>query len=305
MRYSRRYGRPARVFNMKYTYDISQWDMYHDCYVMIFCDLDAEAFEQHSAMARWWLTQHFAPMLYMSPARRSRRLNFNMFLGDSFMHPGALKYVLCAINRAKGGKKMFLELPKDFTLSVQVHQVLIFLQVEECIDPMHGHIRQIIRERPLTPVEFDVLWSCLGYFAPKIHEFALSMWYEHQKHQWSLAPAISYSRPCGEMMRYNAEEAVSSKEEPRIDTDTEGDAKMISEDIHTCPDDIGYIAEDEDSEQEDQGLTTTIHQSPTIIHQPSPIIYSRRRSLPTPYSELMFDIDTSDFRECADEEPEY
>jgi hypothetical protein len=141
----RKHWHPARVFKMKYTYDISQWDMYHGCYVMIFCDLDAEAFEQHSAMARCWLTQHHAPMLYISPARRSRRLNFNMFLGDSFMHPGALKYVLCAINRAKNGKRIFFDLPKDFTLSVQVHQVLIFLQVEECIDPMHGHIRQIIR----------------------------------------------------------------------------------------------------------------------------------------------------------------
>jgi hypothetical protein len=299
------YGRPARVFNMKYTYDISQRDMYHDCYVTIFCDLDAEAFEQHSTMARWWLTQHYAPMLYISPARRSRRLNFNMFLGDPFMHPGALKYVLCAINRAQRGKKIFLDLPKDFTLSVQVHQVLIFLQVEECIDPMHGHIRQTIRERPLTPVEFDVLWSCLGYFAPRIHEFALSMWYEHQKHNWALRPMIAPPTYSGGMATYNAQEAVSSKEETSIHTDAEGDTKMVCEDIHTCPDDIGYVAEDEDSEQEDQELATTIHQSATIIHQPSPIIYSRRRSLPTPYSELMFDIDTSAFRECADEEPEY
>jgi hypothetical protein len=301
----RKHWHPARVFKMKYTYDISQWDMYHGCYVMIFCDLDAEAFEQHSAMARCWLTQHHAPMLYISPARRSRRLNFNMFLGDSFMHPGALKYVLCAINRAKNGKRIFFDLPKDFTLSVQVHQVLIFLQVEECIDPMHGHIRQIIRERPLLPVEFDVLWSCLGYFAPIIHEFALSMWYEHQKHQWSLAPATSYPRPCGEMMRYNTEKAVSSREETMIDTDAEGDTNMISEDTNPCPEDIGYIAEDEDSGQEDEELTTAIQQPLTIIHQPTPIIYSRRRSLPTPYSELMFDIDTSAFRECADEEPEY
>ena len=79
---------------------------------------------------------------------------------------------------------------------------------------------------------------------------------------------------------------------------------MISEDIHTCPDDIGYVAEDEDSEQEDQE-SIAIQQSTTTIHQPTTIIYARRRSLPTPYSELMFDIDTSAFRECGDKEPEY
>lgn len=221
------------------------------------------------------------------------------------MHPGALKYVLCAINRAKRGKKIFLELPKDFTLSVQVHQVLIFLQVEECIDPMHGHIRQIIRERPLSPIEFDVLWSCLGYFAPKIHQFALSKWYEHQEHNWALLSMIARPRLSGEMTRHNAQEAVSSKAETVIEPNAEGDTKMIPEDIHTCPHDIGYIAEDEDFEQEDQELTTTIHQSPTIIHQPTTTIHHRRRSLPTPYAELMFDIDTSAVRECADEEPEY
>jgi hypothetical protein len=182
---------------MKYTYHISQWDTYSQRYMVIFCDLDAEAFEKHSTMASWWLTQHYAPMEYVSPARRCRRLCFNVYLGDPFLHPNALKYVLCAINRAKRGKKIFLELPKDFIMSVQVHQVLIFLQVEECIDPMHGHIRQIIRERPLSPVEFDALWTCLGNVAPRIYDFALSMYFEHQKYRWSLPPVIE--EPIGEV----------------------------------------------------------------------------------------------------------
>jgi hypothetical protein len=288
-------GRPEQSFNMKYTYHISQWDTYSQRYLAIFCDLDAEAFEKHSTMASWWLTQHYAPLEYVSSARRSRRLYFNVYLGDPFLHPNALKYVLCAINRAKRGKKIFLELPKDFIMSVQVHQVLIFLQVEECIDPMHGHIRQIIRERPLSPVEFDALWTCLGDVAPRIYDFALSMYFEHQKHAWSLAPVIE--EPVGEMMT-NEEGAVSSGEETLIDSDADGDTRMATEDSNTDSDDTAYNAEDEDSDQAERELTT-------IIHQPTTFIPLRRRSVPTPYSQPLYDIDTSAFRECADEEPEY
>jgi hypothetical protein len=266
---------------MKYTYQISQWDTYSQRYMVIFCDLDAEAFEQHSTMASWWLTQHYAPLEYVSPARRSRRLFFNVYLGDPFLHPNALKYVLCAINRAKRGKKIFLELPKDFIMSVQVHQVLIFLQVEECIDPMHGHIRQIIRERPLSPMEFDALWTCLGNVAPRIYDFALSMYYEHQKHTWSLVPVIE--EPVGEMVVYDTEEAESSGEETLIDSDADGDIRMPTEDSDTDSDDIAYNAEDEDSDQAEQEFAT-------IIHQPATFIPLRRRSVPTPY---------------ADEEPDY
>jgi hypothetical protein len=289
-------GQPEQSFNMKYTYQISQWDVYTQCYMVIFCDLDAEAFEQHSTMASWWLTQHCAPLEYVSPARRSCRLHFNVYLGDPFLHPNALKYVLCAINRAKRGKKIFLDLPKDFIMSVQVHQVLIFLEVEECIDSMHGHIRQIIRERPLSPVELDALWTCLGNVAPRIYDFALSMYFEHQKSRWSLVPVIE--APSGEMVRCDTEEAVSSREETVIGSDADEDTGMASEDSNTDSDDITYNAEDEDSDQAEQELAT-------IIHQPTTFIPLRRRSVPTPYSEPLYDIDTSAFRECADEEPEY
>jgi hypothetical protein len=282
---------------MKYTYLISQWDMYTQCYMVIFCDLDAEAFERHSTMASWWLTHHYAPLEYVSPARRTRRLCFNVYLGDPFLHPNALKYVLCAINRAKRGKKIFLELPKDFIMSVQVHQVLIFLQVEECIDPMHGHSRQIIRKRPLSPVELDALWTCLGDVAPRIYDFALSMYFEHQKYRWSLPPVIE--EPIGEMVVYDEVGAVSSGEETMIGSDAEEDPRMATDDdVNTDSDDIAYNAEDEDSDQAEQELAT-------IIHQPATFIPLRRRSVPTPYSQPLYDIDTSAFRKCADEEPEY
>jgi hypothetical protein len=278
---------------MKYTYEVSQWDVYTQCYMVIFCDLDAEAFEQHSATARWWLTHHHAPVSYIGPAGRSIGLHFNAFLGDPFLHPNALKYVLCAINRARYGKKIFLELPTDFILSVQVHQVLIFLQVEECIAPMHDHIRQFIRERPLSPVEFDALWSCLCVFAPRIYDFALGMYYEHQKHTWSLGPVVEDPEPDSEMVE--AEEDISSGEETVMGSEAAEDTRMTpTNDTDMELDGTGYVAEDE--ADADFGA---------IINQPTASMYARRRSAPTPYSKIIYDIDTSDFRECADEEPDY
>jgi hypothetical protein len=278
---------------MKYTYEVSQWDVYTQSYMVVFCDLDAEAFEQHSATARWWLTHHYAPVNYISPARRSIGLHFNIFLGDPFLHPNALKYVLCAINRARRGKKIFLELPADFILSVQVYQVLIFLQVEDCIDPMHGHIRQIVREQPLSHVEFDALWSCLGVFAPRIYDFALSMYYEHQKHRWSSRPVVEDPEPyvCGT----DTEEEILSGEETVMGSEAAEDTRMTpTNDDDTELDDAGYVTEHEANEE-----------LANIIHQPTTSIYARRRSVPTPYSKLIYDIDTSDFGECADEELEH
>lgn len=228
------------------------------------------------------------------------------------MHPNALKYVFCAINRARHGKKMFMEMPEDFALSVQVHQILIFLQVEDCISPMHGHIRQIISERPLLPVEFNILWSCLGTSAPSIHEFALSMCYERQKSEWSLAPSIKDPRPLYAMVIYNAEGSVSSEGETMINKDSEEDAQMFSEDVNTCPDTIDYDADNEERDQDEDELTTSVRpptavseKPATTIYQPTAIMLARRHSLPSPHSEPIYDIDTSAFRECEDEEPEY
>jgi hypothetical protein len=288
-------ARSGQVLKMKYTYEVSQWNTYTQSYMVIFCDLDAEAFEQHSTTARWWLTHHHAPVSHISPARSFIGLHFNVFLGDPFLHPNALKYVLCAINRARRGKKIFLELPKDFILSVQVYQVLIFLQVEECIAPMHGYIRQFIRERPLSPVEFDALWSCLGVFAPRIYDFALSMYYEHQKHKWSLGPVVEDPEPSGDMEEDDTEEGVSPREETVIGLDEVEDTRMtLANDSDTELDDTGYVAEDEADEE-----------FTAIINQPTTSIYSRRRSVPTPYSQPIYEIDTSEFHECADEQPEY
>lgn len=297
---------------MKYTYEISQWDVNMGCYILIFCDLNAEAFEKHSTMARLWSTRHRALMEYVSPARRNGRLHFNVFYGHPIMHSNALKYVFCAINRARHGKKIFMELPEDFTLSVQVHQVLIFLQVEECISPMHGHIRQIIRERPLSPLEFGVLWLCLGISAPKIHEFALSVCYERQKSEWSLAPSIQNPRPNYEMVIYDAERRVSSGGETMISQDAEGYTQTPSKNINPCLDPIGWDAEHRKPDQNEHEITTitppptaSSEQQATIIHQPTTIILARRHSLPSPHAEPIYAIDTTAFRECEDGEPEY
>jgi len=303
--------RPGQVTNMKYTYEIFQWNMYKECYTVIFCDLDAEAFEQHSSTARGWLTQYCLTMDYVSPARRNCTLCFDISHGDPFMYPNALKYVFCAINRARHGRKMFLELPEDFALSVQVHQVLIFLQVEDCIAPMHGHIRQIIRERPLSPLEFDVLWSCLGFSAPKIHEFALSIYYERQKHGWSLAPSTQYPAAGYKRVTYSAERKSAPKGEIVNGKDAKRETQDIPKDISTCPDPIESDTEDENIGQEEELDTiapqpTTVNDGPvTIIDHSNTIMLARRHSLPSPHSEPIYEIDTSAFRECEDEVPEY
>lgn len=294
---------------MKYTYEISQWDIHVGYYVLIFCDLNAEAFEQHSTMARLWSTRHRMLMEYVSPAKKNCRLKFNFFYGHPLMYPNALKYVFCAINRARHGKKIFLELPEDFTLSVQVHQVLIFLQVEECIAPMHGHIRQVIRERPLLPMEFIVLWSCLGTYAPKIYEFALSICYDRQKYDWSLAPSIEDPRPHYEMVIYDEQGRAFSEGVPMIGKDAEGDIQMFAAELHT----FSNISRDDNDEEcvqeEEQEALNTIARPPTAVSErpatPTTIMLARRHSLPTPNSPPIYHIDTSAFRECEDEEPEY
>lgn len=306
----RKFRQSGQVTNMKYTYEISQWDINVGHYIIIFCDLDAEAFEQHSTMAYWWSTRHRTLMEYVSPARRNGRLHFNFFYGHPFMHPNALKYVFCAINRARHAKKIFLELPEDFILSVQVHQVLIFLQVEECIDPMHGHIRQIIRERPLLPMECGVLWSCLGASAPRIYEFALSMYYERQRHQWSLASWIKTPTPRFETVLSYTEGEASSEGDAMISSNAKLDIQIYPEDVSPCPDPNYHDTDDEVWETDEHELTTLTRPATapserpsTTNHHPSNIMFARRHSLPKPY--FTPNIDTSAFRECEDEEPEY
>ncbi|CAD0111549.1 unnamed protein product [Aureobasidium uvarum] len=270
---------------MKYTYDIVQWDRFN-CYpTMIFCDMDPEALECHSAHIRELC--FYQPLIwqYHSPAKCFKEIHLHP-AGD-WMEPNALKFVCCAINRARRGKKIFLELPKDFTLAVQVHQVLFVLQVEECIGPMHGHIRQIIRERPLTTMELETVWSCLGILAPKIYKFAIQMRFEQSKHMWSLGPVVKDHKPNEKMVEGDTEMAASSANDTLVGTESDPDTKMITEDIDT--EDIYYDA-DEETAQEDEELVTN---------------FDLRRTSSEPYLKQMYKIDTSAFRECEDEEPEY
>ncbi|CAD0091210.1 unnamed protein product [Aureobasidium vineae] len=272
---------------MKYTYDIVQWDRFNWYPTMVFCDMDPEALERHSAHIRDLC--FYQPLIwqYRSPAKRFKEIHLHP-AGD-WMVPNALKFVFCAINRARRGKKIFLELPKDFTLAVQVHQVLIVLQVEDCIGPMHGHVRQIIRERPLTTMELETVWSCLRFIAPKIHEFALQMRFEQSKQMWSLGPVIEDQEAKERVVEHDTDMATSSAEDTLVGTESDPDAKMIAEDIDTDPEDICYDA-DEESAQEAEGFITD---------------FDLRRTTSEPYFKQMYKIDISAFRECEDEEPEH
>ncbi|KAG9711267.1 hypothetical protein KCU69_g13, partial [Aureobasidium melanogenum] len=122
--------------------------------------------------------------------------------------------------------------------------------------------------------------------------------YERERQVWLLGPRIQDPEHKDQAMRIVDEEAESSGEETVIEMDSHQDTEMISHDIGTASDEIGYTAEDEASNQE---YETTDQE----YERPTTCIPIRRRSAPTPYSTRMYDIDTSEFRECADEDPEY
>ncbi|KAG9600682.1 hypothetical protein KCU77_g5007, partial [Aureobasidium melanogenum] len=281
---------------MKHTYNIYQWCIYNCCKSEIFLDMDPEALERHSTYFHCLLSFYNTPWHYRSPAKRYKELHLHPL--QYWMQPNALRYVLCAINKAKNGKRIFLDLPRQFVMAVEVYQVVVFLQVEDCIGPLHGHIRQVIRERPLEPIELEAVRFCLSNLAPKIYEFALSTQYERERQVWLLGPRIQDPEHKDQAMRIVDEEAESSGEETVIEMDSHQDTEMISHDIGTASDEIGYTAEDEASNQE---YETTDQE----YERPTTCIPIRRRSAPTPYSTRMYDIDTSEFRECADEDPEY
>ncbi|KAG9945054.1 hypothetical protein KCU85_g7518, partial [Aureobasidium melanogenum] len=287
---------------MKYTYNIYQWCIYTCCSTQIFLDVDSEALERHSTYFRRLLSFYNTPWYHRSPAKRVKDVHLCPL--HHWMQPNALRYVLCAINKAKNGKKIFLDLPGNFVMAVEVYQVLLFLQVEECIGPLHGHIRQVIRERPLEFRELEAVWWCLGNLAPRVYEFALSTRYERERQVWLLGPDFEDPEQNNQGMRI-VEGTESSGEETLVEMDTDKDTETIFDDTNTASDKDGYTAEDEATDREDGSFNEEDEASEQQDEQLTSYIPLRRRSVPTPYSKPMYDIDTSDFRECADEEPEY
>ncbi|KAH0381762.1 hypothetical protein KCU84_g12, partial [Aureobasidium melanogenum] len=233
--------------------------------------------------------QHL-PMVHLQllPVKRFKEIHLHPL--QHWMQPNALRYVLCAINKAKNGKGIFLDLPGQFVMAVEVYQVLVFLQVEECIGPLHGHIRQVIRERPLESIELEAVWYCLSNIAPKVYEFALSIQYERERQVWLLGPGIEDPELEDENTRIVEEETEASGEETVIEMDPNQDIEMISHDIDTASDGNGYTAEDEASDQEKEASNQEDEYKQLVT-----FIHLRRRSVPTPYSTRMYDIDTSDF----------
>ncbi|KAH0365950.1 hypothetical protein KCU65_g5670, partial [Aureobasidium melanogenum] len=254
---------------MKYTYNIYQWCIYTCCPTQIFLDMDPEALERHSTYFRRLLSFYNTPWYYRSPAKRVKDIYLCPL--HHWMQPNALRYVLCAINKAKNGKKIFLELPGDFVMAVEVYQVLV------------------LSGRPLEARELEAVWWCLGNLAPRVYDFALSTRYERERQVWLLGPDFEDPEQHDQEMRIVEEEdeTEASGEETLVEMES------LMNDTYTASDEVGYTAEDEASDREDEHERLTTY---------FPL---RRRSVPTPYSKLMYDIDTSDFRECADEEPEY
>ncbi|KAI5199399.1 hypothetical protein E4T39_06248 [Aureobasidium subglaciale] len=308
---------------MKYSLDIFQWDLAGCCRTNIFRDLDPEAFIQHSGLGRFTMQQLAIPWIRRSPAKCYIELNFEPGDAHPWMQPNALRYVFCAINKARRGKKIFLRLPEEFSLAVQVYRVVLVLQVEECIGPLHGHIRQVIKNRVLSVVEVEVVWSCLRILAPKVYEFALEMRWERGKQNWMMRSMVEEPEETDEMTTDAIDETDDTKEGIEDATEFSGDETVVAtaedtdmtsdgspEDSSDDDDGDGYDTDVEDKVFDPEDIQEAIEreeqeEADTIFSTIIPL-RSFSEPLPLPLAHPVYDISSSSFREYEeDEEPEY
>ncbi|KAI5250772.1 hypothetical protein E4T42_04755 [Aureobasidium subglaciale] len=319
---------------MRYSLDIFQWDLTGCCRTEIFRDLDPEAFIQHSGLGHFTLLQELAvPWVQRSPAKCYVELNFEPGGARPWMQPNAFRYVFCAINKARRGKKMFLQLPEDFSLAVQVHQVLLVLQVEECIGPLHGHIRQMIKERVLSVIEVEVVWSCLRYLAPRVYEFALEMQWERETQNWTMRFMTKETGETDDMATDAVNKTDGQTEEVQDVAESSGTETVVAtpEDSDMTSDDSSQVltdnssdsSRDDEDDDDDEGYDTDVEDNSYDFEEPQEQIEGEvrevgdrtllttmpRRSfsepLPLPLVRPVYDISSGAFRECEDEEPEY
>jgi hypothetical protein len=159
---------------MRYLYDIIQFCPSSNHIETIFCDLDAAAYQTHSALARHTAALPHHAFHYLSPEKRYIKLCLGPSNHHPYMTPRALKKVFCSINRTAHGKNLYLELskPQDFCFEVEILQVLLVLQVTGLIGALHGIVEQTIAEKVLDIHELETVRLCLGSFTNLFH-FAL------------------------------------------------------------------------------------------------------------------------------------
>ncbi|THX97764.1 hypothetical protein D6D08_00346 [Aureobasidium pullulans] len=284
-----------QVLIMKYTLDIYQMDPTGQTSESIFRDLDPVAFQKHSAFGR-----------YSIPAKRFIQLAFGPAMNHPYMQPNALRYVFCAINRTRNGKKIFLELPADLCLSVQVYQVLVILQIKDCIGPLHGHIKQIVKDRPLSEAELDVMQKCLEVTCPGLYWFAVMVQEEREEQTLQIELAHGEGHSSEDAMIGDAGSPDTDSDEQSGAGEDDGSAGMSSgceaasgsNGTHTesSENDTAATSGEEDGHPADDDLPITRYKG------------RRRSSEPAPYLGRLHDeppLNSAAFREDSSEDLEW
>ncbi|THX03645.1 hypothetical protein D6D13_07511 [Aureobasidium pullulans] len=284
-----------QVLIMKYTLDIYQMDSTGQTSEPIFRDLDPIAFQKHSAFGR-----------YSIPAKRFIQLAFGPAMNHPYMQPNALRYVFCAINRTRNGKKIFLELPADLCLSVQVYQVLVTLQVKDCIGPLHGHIKQIIKDRPLSEAELDVMQNCLEVTCPGLYWLAVMVQEEREDQTLQNELARGEGHSSEDTVIRDAESPDTDSDEQSRAGEDDGSAGMSS----GCEAASGSNGTHTESSEVDTAATSSEEDGDPADDDLPPTRYKRRRrsSEPTPYLGRLHDeppLNSAAFREDTSEDLEW
>ncbi|THZ20310.1 hypothetical protein D6C89_07268 [Aureobasidium pullulans] len=284
-----------QVLIMKYTLDIYQMDPTGQTSESIFRDLDPIAFQKHSAFGR-----------YSIPAKRFIQLAFGPAMNHPYMQPNALRYVFCAINRTRNGKKIFLELPADLCLSVQVYQVLVILQIKDCIGPLHGHIKQIIKDRPLSEAELDDMQTCLEVTCPGLYWFAVMVQEEREEQTLQNELAHGEAHSSEDTVMRDAENPDTDSDEQSGAGEDDGSAGMSS----GCEAASGSNGTHTESSENDTAVTSSGEEGYPADHDLPTTRYKRRRSSsePTPYLGRLHDeppLNSAAFREDSSEDLEW
>ncbi|THZ19551.1 hypothetical protein D6C90_09682 [Aureobasidium pullulans] len=295
-----------QVLIMKYTLDIYQMDPTGQTSESIFRDLDPVAFQKHSAFGRYSMSVCPLTWLYRSPAKRFIQLAFGPAMNHPYMQPNALRYVFCAINRTRNGKKIFLELPADLCLSVQVYQVLVILQIKDCIGPLHGHIKQIVKDRPLSEAELDVMQKCLEVTCPGLYWFAVMVQEEREEQTLQIELAHGEGHSSEDAMIGDAGSPDTDSDEQSGAGEDDGSAGMSS----GCEAASGSNGTHTESSENDTAATSGEEDGyPADDDLPITRYKGRRRSSePAPYLGRLHDeppLNSAAFREDSSEDLEW
>ncbi|THY00089.1 hypothetical protein D6D02_09007 [Aureobasidium pullulans] len=184
--------------------------------------------------------------------------------------------------------------------------VLVILQIKDCIGPLHGHIKQIIKDRPLSEAELDVMQTCLEVTCPGLYWFAVMVHEEREEQTLQNELAHGEGHSSEDTVMRDAESPGTDSDEQSGAGEDDGSAGMSSgyeaasgsNGTHTESSENGTAAtsSEEDGYPADHDLPTTRYKR------------RRRSSEPTPYLGRLHDeppLNSAAFREDSSEDLEW